>query len=142
MRHQRLKLHDLRRHALTFAARMPGITTKELMKRGGHASPRAALIYPHTTEERERAIASFLDLEIAAAETSRRAGVGLQELAGSKSPESLEAATGIEPVYGALQAAIPAFAGVRGRTKVLVTALFTRWRTPTNLWSRGFLAGF
>lgn len=62
-----LRLHDLRHHAATLSARMPGITTKELMSRIGHASPRAALIYQHATEERDRAIASFLDDEIAAA---------------------------------------------------------------------------
>ena len=41
--------HDVvskvRHHAATLTARMPGITTKELMARIGHASPRAALIY-------------------------------------------------------------------------------------------------
>lgn len=62
-----LRLHDLRHHALTMAARTPGLTTKELMARGGHASPRAALIYQHATAERDRAIASFLDEQIAAA---------------------------------------------------------------------------
>jgi integrase len=40
-----LHVHDLRHHAATVVARMPGITTKELMARIGHASPRAALIY-------------------------------------------------------------------------------------------------
>ena len=33
-----LRPHDLRHHAATLAARMPGITTKELMARIGHAS--------------------------------------------------------------------------------------------------------
>jgi len=33
---------------------MPGVTTKELMARIGHASPRAALIYQHATKERDR----------------------------------------------------------------------------------------
>ena len=36
------------------------------MARIGHASPRAALIYQHATAERDRAIASFLDAEVAA----------------------------------------------------------------------------
>lgn len=84
-----LRLHDLRHHAATLTARMPGITTKELMARIGHASPRAALIYQHATAERDRAIASFLDDQIATVErpslaavvglegSARGAGVGL-----------------------------------------------------------------
>lgn len=56
-----LRIHDLRHHAATLTARMPGITTKELMARIGHASPRAALIYQHATESRDREIAAFLD---------------------------------------------------------------------------------
>jgi integrase len=59
-----LRIHDLRHHAATLTARMPGITTKELMARIGHASPRAALIYQHATEERDREIAAFLDQAI------------------------------------------------------------------------------
>lgn len=56
-----LRIHDLRHHAATLTARMPGITTKELMARIGHASPRAALIYQHATEQRDREIATYLD---------------------------------------------------------------------------------
>ncbi|HET7487749.1 MAG TPA: site-specific integrase [Acidimicrobiales bacterium] len=56
-----LRVHDLRHHAATLTARMPGITTKELMARIGHASPRAALIYQHATEQRDREIAAYLD---------------------------------------------------------------------------------
>ena len=48
-------------------ARMPGVTTKELMARIGHSTPRAALIYQHATEERDQAIATYLDQEIEAA---------------------------------------------------------------------------
>ena len=51
-------------------ARMPGVTTKELMARIGHASPRAALIYQHATTERDRLIADYLDAHIAAAEAA------------------------------------------------------------------------
>ena len=54
---------------------MPGVTTKELMARIGHASPRAALIYQHATKERDRAIASFLDDVVAAATPAKRAPV-------------------------------------------------------------------
>jgi hypothetical protein len=52
--------HDLRHFAGTTTARMPGITTKELMSRMGHASPRAALIYQHATQERDRVVADYL----------------------------------------------------------------------------------
>ncbi|HUQ62388.1 MAG TPA: hypothetical protein VM121_01365, partial [Acidimicrobiales bacterium] len=58
--------HDLRHHAATLTARMPGVTTKELMARIGHASPRAALIYQHATRERDRAIATYLDAVVGA----------------------------------------------------------------------------
>lgn len=59
-----LRIHDLRHHAATLTARMPGITTKELMARIGHTSPRAALIYQHATEQRDRQIAAYLDQAI------------------------------------------------------------------------------
>jgi integrase len=116
-----LRLHDLRHHAATLAARMPGITTKELMARIGHASPRAALIYQHATTERDRSIAEFLNAQVTTTierlqtppdGQNRGAGVGLAS--GGDSPENqenapdqeehLEAATGIEPVCTALQA--------------------------------------
>lgn len=45
-----LRLYDLRHTAATFTARMPGITTKELMARIGHASA-----------ERDRQVAAWLD---------------------------------------------------------------------------------
>jgi integrase len=59
-----LHVHDLRHHAATVIARMPGITTKELMTRLGHKSPRAALIYQHATRERDRAIADYLQAQL------------------------------------------------------------------------------
>lgn len=37
-----------------------GASTKELMARGGHASPGAALRYQHATEDRDRALANAL----------------------------------------------------------------------------------
>ncbi len=54
-----LRFHDLRHAAGTLAART-GATTKELMARLGHASPRAAMIYQHATEDRDRLIAERL----------------------------------------------------------------------------------
>ena len=43
-------LHDLRHGAGTLAA-ATGTRTKELMRRLGHATPRAALRYQHATED-------------------------------------------------------------------------------------------
>lgn len=51
--------HDLRHLGATLAA-ATGASTKELMHRLGHASPRAALIYQHATKDRDRAIAAAL----------------------------------------------------------------------------------
>jgi len=51
-----LHFHDLRHTGATLAA-TAGATTRELMARMGHASPRAALIYQHATQERDQAIA-------------------------------------------------------------------------------------
>ncbi len=70
-----LRIHDLRHHAATLTARMPGITTKELMARIGHSSPRAALIYQHATEERDRAVAAFLDEQLASVARTKRAPI-------------------------------------------------------------------
>ena len=52
-------------------AAQTGITTRELMVRLGHSSPRAALIYQHATEERDRAVAEQLDTLIASTERTR-----------------------------------------------------------------------
>jgi integrase len=54
-----LHLHDLRHSGLTWAA-ASGASVAELMRRGGHANPRAALRYQHATEDRDRAIAEAL----------------------------------------------------------------------------------
>jgi integrase len=54
-----LRFHDLRHTGNTLAA-ATGASTKELMVRMGHASPRAALIYQHATQERDEAIAKAL----------------------------------------------------------------------------------
>ncbi len=53
-------LHDLRHAGATLAAQT-GATTKELMARLGHASPRAALIYQHAAEDRDQTIADQLE---------------------------------------------------------------------------------
>jgi len=51
--------HDLRHSGNTLAA-STGASLKELMRRMGHASPRAAIIYQHATAERDRALADAL----------------------------------------------------------------------------------
>ena len=45
---------------MTLAA-ATGASTKELMRRAGHASPAAALRYQHATEDRDKAIADAFD---------------------------------------------------------------------------------
>jgi integrase len=54
-----LRFHDLRHSGLTWSA-ATGATVAELMRRAGHASPRAALRYQHATEDRDRALADAL----------------------------------------------------------------------------------
>jgi integrase len=55
--------HDLRHTGNTIAA-ATGASTKELMSRMGHASPRAALIYQHATQDRDAEIAASLSAVI------------------------------------------------------------------------------
>ena len=54
-----LHMHDLRHSGLTYVAHS-GVTTKELMRRGGHASPNAALRYQHAAQGRDAEIAKAL----------------------------------------------------------------------------------
>ncbi|WP_203978993.1 tyrosine-type recombinase/integrase [Planotetraspora silvatica] len=54
-----LHLHDLRHVGNTLAA-ANAASLKELMTRMGHASTRAALIYQHEAQDRDRAIAQAL----------------------------------------------------------------------------------
>jgi len=51
-----IRFHDLRHFSLTMAA-VTGASTKELMRRGGHSTPAAALRYQHATENRDKVIA-------------------------------------------------------------------------------------
>jgi integrase len=53
------RFHDLRHLAATLAA-VSGATTRELMLRIGHSSPRAAMVYQHATSDRDRAIADAM----------------------------------------------------------------------------------
>ncbi len=61
-----LRLHDLRHTCNTLTA-STGASTRELMHRMGHASPRAALRYQHATRERDEVIAAALSDLIEAA---------------------------------------------------------------------------
>jgi integrase len=63
---EHVTIHDLRHASATLAA-WTGASTKELMARLGHASPRAALRYQHAATSRDREIAHRLDAVFAAA---------------------------------------------------------------------------
>jgi integrase len=54
-----LHFHDLRHIGNTLAA-SSGASLKELMSRMGHSSTRAALIYQHASQDRDKAIARAL----------------------------------------------------------------------------------
>ena len=56
-----LHLHDLRHSGLTWAA-ASGASVADLMRRGGHANPQAALRYQHATEDVDKAIAEALSV--------------------------------------------------------------------------------
>jgi integrase len=55
--------HDLRHTGNQMAAEA-GATTRELMRRMGHSSVRAAMIYLHATDQRDRAIADVMNSQI------------------------------------------------------------------------------
>jgi integrase len=80
-----LHFHDLRHTGNTLAA-AAGASTKELMARMGHASPRAALIYQHATRERDAAIAAALSDVITASAPERIAPVVALSKGRSKRP--------------------------------------------------------
>jgi integrase len=52
-------LHDLRHAGLTLAAQS-GATLAEVMRRAGHSSSRAAMIYQHAAEGRDAEVAARL----------------------------------------------------------------------------------
>ncbi|MCU1497831.1 MAG: putative prophage phiRv2 integrase [Acidimicrobiales bacterium] len=68
-----MKPHDLRHTGNTLAA-MTGASTKELMARFGQSTARAALIYQHATEDRDREIADALNGLIEAKLSQRPTG--------------------------------------------------------------------
>jgi integrase len=73
--------HDLRHTGNTMAA-ATGASTKELMSRMGHSSPRAALIYQHATQDRDAEIAASLSavIENAVLSCSSRAVSALRDI--------------------------------------------------------------
>jgi hypothetical protein len=123
-RHRPCAPHDLRHHAAMEIARNPSVTLWELMATIGHSSHVAALRYQHATAERSREIADYLDDVISAAQppesspqsTAVPPGCGMSvawsepvlirssRKGSPQQDEQEEAAGGIEPPYGALQA--------------------------------------
>jgi integrase len=69
-----LHFHDLRHFAGTSAA-STGASIRELMAFLGHATPRAALIYQHATEEGATAIAAAMSVLIEASSASPNAPI-------------------------------------------------------------------
>lgn len=65
--------HDLRHTGNNLAA-ATGASLRDLMHRMGHQSTRAALIYLHATEQRDREIAAGLDDQIGKARDRARNG--------------------------------------------------------------------
>ncbi len=61
-----IHFHDLR-HAGNHMVASAGASLRELMERMGHSSPRAALIYQHSTDERQRALADAVARQARAA---------------------------------------------------------------------------
>ncbi len=62
--------HELRHTGATLAAGT-GATTKELMRRLGHSSPAAALLYQHAADDRDADIARALDAMLGAITETR-----------------------------------------------------------------------
>lgn len=60
-----LRFHDLRHTGATYAAEA-GATVAELMARLGHSSPSAAMVYQHSTRERDKALAAKMSENLAA----------------------------------------------------------------------------
>jgi integrase len=54
-----IRLHDLRHSGATMSAQS-GATMADLMSRLGHSSPRAAMLYQHAAEDRDKMLAARL----------------------------------------------------------------------------------
>jgi len=66
-----VRFHDLRHLSATLAA-TTGATTRELMARMGHSSPRAALIYQHAAADRDQAVAKVISALAPSLTTTKR----------------------------------------------------------------------
>jgi integrase len=71
--------HELRHTGATLAA-ATGATTKELMRRLGHSSPAAALVYQHAADDRDGEIARALDATLSDAFGSLSEGPDPEEV--------------------------------------------------------------
>jgi integrase len=84
--------HDLRHAGNTYTANA-GANLRELMERMGHSSTRAAMIYLHSTDQRQRALADSVD-KLARAELRKA-----REQAKDKKPAQDSTASGTEVAY-------------------------------------------
>jgi integrase len=66
-----VRTHELRHTGATLAG-ATGATTKEFMRRLGHSSPAAALVYQHAADDRDAEIARALDVMLEAAAPEER----------------------------------------------------------------------
>ncbi|MGW2309810.1 tyrosine-type recombinase/integrase [Actinomadura luteofluorescens] len=78
-----LHFHDLRHVGNTLAA-TTGASLKELMVRMGHASSRAALIYQHASQDRDRVIAAALGEAFKVARASDKSDKGTLKRSGTQ----------------------------------------------------------
>lgn len=78
-----LHFHDLRHVGNTLAA-TTGASLKELMSRMGHASSRAALIYQHASQDRDKAIAAALGEAFKVARASDKGDKGAPKRSGTQ----------------------------------------------------------
>ncbi|MFE9106664.1 tyrosine-type recombinase/integrase [Actinomadura geliboluensis] len=78
-----LHFHDLRHVGNTLAA-STGASLKELMARMGHASTRAALIYQHASQDRDRVIAAALGDAFKVARQSDKGDKGTPKRSGTQ----------------------------------------------------------
>lgn len=78
-----MHFHDLR-HAGNHMVASAGASLRELMERMGHSSPRAAMIYLHSTDELQRALA---DAVARKAQAALERGTRVARSAAEKEPD-------------------------------------------------------
>ncbi len=87
---ENFRFYDLRHTGHTLATQS-GATLKDTLVRAGQSSERAALIYQHSTSERQREVAAALDARVRA-ERARASGAGSSRLAPRWLPQAAEPA--------------------------------------------------